>query len=74
MLADNNVIHFYPSKFVLITDILDNFGKDIYMYMYIMIFVGNLVFERIREKSSYTPPGSIKSIELPSQYNLYYII
>ena len=26
-MADNGVIHFYPSKFVLITDILDNFGK-----------------------------------------------
>ena len=36
------------------------------MYIY-YDFIGNLVFERIREKSSYTPPGSIKSIELPSQ-------
>lgn len=54
LLADNSVIHFYPSKFVLITDILDNFG--------------NLVFERIREKSSYTPPGSIKSIPLPKNF------
>jgi hypothetical protein len=54
LLADNSVIHFYPSKFVLITDILDNFG--------------NLVFERIREKSAYTPPNSSKSIDLPVNF------
>jgi len=28
LLSDTSVIQFYPSKFVLITDILDNFGKD----------------------------------------------
>ncbi len=27
LLSDTSVIQFYPSKFVLITDILDNFGK-----------------------------------------------
>ena len=27
LLADVSVIQFYPSKFVLITDILDTFGK-----------------------------------------------
>lgn len=27
LLADTNVIQFYPSKFVLITDILDMFGE-----------------------------------------------
>ena len=27
LLVDIDVIHFYPSKFVLITDILDNFGE-----------------------------------------------
>ena len=27
LLADISVIQFYPSKFVLITDILDTFGK-----------------------------------------------
>lgn len=37
LLADTRVIQFYPSKFVLITDILDNFGK--------------LVTNRIEEKS-----------------------
>jgi hypothetical protein len=37
LLADTRVIQFYPSKFVLITDILDNFGK--------------LVSDRIMEKS-----------------------
>ncbi len=26
LLADTNVIRFYPSKFVLVTDILDTFG------------------------------------------------
>jgi len=39
MLADTNVIQFYPSKFVLITDILDIFGK--------------LVYERLRTKAQY---------------------
>lgn len=27
LLVDTAVVQFYPSKFVLITDILDNFGK-----------------------------------------------
>lgn len=39
ILADTSVIAFYPSQFVLITDILDNFGK--------------LVFERLRTKADY---------------------
>lgn len=30
LLADVNVMHFYPSKFVLITEILDNFGQLVY--------------------------------------------
>lgn len=38
-LADTAVMQFYPSKFVLITDILDIFGK--------------LVFERLKVKSEY---------------------
>ena len=29
LLADTKVIQFYPSKFVLITDILDNFGETL---------------------------------------------
>lgn len=37
LLSDVNVMHFYPSKFILITDILDTFG--------------NLVFDRLCEKS-----------------------
>ncbi|KAJ0180533.1 hypothetical protein K1T71_003937 [Dendrolimus kikuchii] len=37
MLCDVNVMQFYPSKFILITDILDTFG--------------NLVFQRLKEKS-----------------------
>lgn len=43
LLADTSVMQFYPSQFVLITDILDNFGK--------------LVFERLRTKAAYVPPG-----------------
>lgn len=39
VLADTSVISFYPSQFVLITDILDNFGK--------------LVYERLRTKAEY---------------------
>lgn len=30
LLADTDVLHFYPSKFVLVTDILDTFGKIVY--------------------------------------------
>lgn len=37
LLSDVNVMQFYPSKFVLITDILDTFG--------------NLVFARLKERS-----------------------
>lgn len=33
-LSTINVIHFYPSKFVLITDILDNFGSLVYNRIY----------------------------------------
>jgi hypothetical protein len=41
LLADVSVIQFYPSKFVLITDILDNFGS--------------LVYKRIHCKAGSTP-------------------
>ncbi len=51
LLADTSVIQFYPSKFVLITDILDTFGK--------------LVYERIRAKSTYIAHGSAKPQPLP---------
>lgn len=37
LLSDVNVMQFYPSKFVLITDILDTFG--------------NLVFARLKDRS-----------------------
>lgn len=30
LLADTDVIQFYPSKFVLVTNILDTFGKIVY--------------------------------------------
>lgn len=39
MLADTSVMHFYPSQFVFITDILDIFG--------------NLVYIRLRTKAEY---------------------
>lgn len=39
LLADTSVLQFYPTQFVLITDILDNFGK--------------LVYERLRTKAEY---------------------
>ena len=51
LLLDASVIQFYPSKFVLITDVLDTFGR--------------LVYERISSKSFYVPPGSSKAHALP---------
>lgn len=39
LLADTSVMQFYPSQFILVTDILDNFGR--------------LVFERLRTKAEY---------------------
>ena len=54
LLADTSVIQFYPSKFVLITDILDTFGQ--------------LVYERIRTKSLYQAPGSAKPQPLPEKF------
>lgn len=39
LLSDTSAMQFYPSKFVLITDILDLFGK--------------LVYDRLRNKSKY---------------------
>ncbi|XP_053393595.1 VPS35 endosomal protein-sorting factor-like isoform X2 [Mercenaria mercenaria] len=54
LLADVNVIQFYPSKFVLITDILDTFGK--------------LVYNRLRDKAQYFPPGSGVAIKLPENF------
>ncbi|XP_052263042.1 VPS35 endosomal protein-sorting factor-like isoform X1 [Dreissena polymorpha] len=54
LLADVSVIQFYPSKFVLITDILDTFGK--------------LVYERLRDKAQYYPPGSGVPIKLPENF------
>ncbi|EDV92899.1 VPS35 endosomal protein sorting factor-like [Drosophila grimshawi] len=44
MLSDTSVLHFYPSQYVLITDILDVFGK--------------LVYERLRVKAAGAPGAS----------------
>ncbi|XP_071796501.1 VPS35 endosomal protein-sorting factor-like [Asterias amurensis] len=54
LLADTSVIQFYPSKYVLITDILDTFGK--------------LVYDRIRRKSTYIPSGSSTPQMLPENF------
>ncbi|KAJ1532194.1 hypothetical protein ONE63_000815 [Megalurothrips usitatus] len=54
LLVDTSVIQFYPSKFVLITDILDIFGK--------------LVYERLRTKSDYYAPGSKFPTCLPENF------
>ncbi|KAJ8925622.1 hypothetical protein NQ315_009466 [Exocentrus adspersus] len=54
LLADTDVLPFYPSKFVLITDILDTFGK--------------LVYDRLRMKADYYKPGSSKAVPLPEDF------
>lgn len=54
LLVDTSVIQFYPSKFVLITDILDIFGK--------------LVYERLRTKAEYYKPGSKVATSLPEDF------
>ncbi|KAG5897769.1 hypothetical protein JTB14_019988 [Gonioctena quinquepunctata] len=54
LLTDTDVLSFYPSKFVLITDILDTFGK--------------LVYDRLRMKANYFKPGSKTSTPLPEDF------
>lgn len=55
LLADTSVIQFYPSKFVLITDILDIFGK--------------LVYERLLIKSGESAkPGHRGPVGLPENF------
>jgi len=54
MLSDTKVPQFYPSKFVLITEILDTFGR--------------LVYDRIHRKSTYIPPGTKVAIPLPEKF------
>ncbi|XP_016960853.1 VPS35 endosomal protein sorting factor-like [Drosophila biarmipes] len=49
MLADTTVLQFYPSQYVLITDILDVFGK--------------LVYDRLRAKASGDPAASAATLE-----------
>ncbi|CAH0550259.1 unnamed protein product [Brassicogethes aeneus] len=56
LLADTDVLSFYPSKFVLITDILDIFGQ--------------LVYERLRTKAEYYKPGSKAAAALPEDFKL----
>ncbi|XP_058057478.1 VPS35 endosomal protein sorting factor-like [Anopheles bellator] len=54
LLSDTSVIQFYPSKFVLITDILDIFGR--------------LVYERLRTKAEYVHPGTREATSLPESF------
>ncbi|XP_015437883.1 PREDICTED: UPF0505 protein C16orf62 homolog [Dufourea novaeangliae] len=54
LLVDTSVMAFYPSKFVLITDILDIFGK--------------LVYERLKVKAEYYKPGSKVPTSLPDSF------
>ncbi|XP_043273833.1 VPS35 endosomal protein-sorting factor-like [Venturia canescens] len=54
LLVDTSVIVFYPSKFVLITDILDIFGK--------------LVYERLKMKADYCKPGTKVLRTLPDNF------
>uniref|UniRef100_A0A6B2ED98 Putative membrane protein associated with esophageal cancer in s n=1 Tax=Phlebotomus kandelakii TaxID=1109342 RepID=A0A6B2ED98_9DIPT len=54
LLADTSVMQFYPSQFVLITDILDIFGK--------------LVYERLKVKAGYIRPGSTNPTALPDNF------
>ncbi|XP_065065630.1 VPS35 endosomal protein-sorting factor-like isoform X3 [Rhopilema esculentum] len=54
LLGDISVMPFYPSKFVLVTDILDNFGT--------------LVYERIKSKSVIVTGGSNKPVPLPDDF------
>ncbi|EDW38225.1 GL12479 [Drosophila persimilis] len=49
MLADTTVLQFYPSQYVLITDILDVFGK--------------LVYDRLQAKASGLPGASAATLE-----------
>ncbi|CAH1397922.1 unnamed protein product [Nezara viridula] len=54
LLVDTSVVQFYPSKFVLITDVLDMFG--------------NLVYERLLAKAEYYPSGSKIMSPLPENF------
>ncbi|XP_076674334.1 VPS35 endosomal protein-sorting factor-like isoform X1 [Andrena cerasifolii] len=54
LLVDTSVMAFYPSKFVLITDILDIFGK--------------LVYERLKVKAEYYKPGGKMPTSLPDNF------
>ncbi|KAJ8664206.1 hypothetical protein QAD02_024471 [Eretmocerus hayati] len=54
LLADTAAIQFYPSKFVLVTDILDIFGK--------------LVYGRLKSKAECIKPGSKSVTSLPDEF------
>uniref|UniRef100_A0A336MF00 CSON000709 protein n=1 Tax=Culicoides sonorensis TaxID=179676 RepID=A0A336MF00_CULSO len=54
LLSDTSAMQFYPSKFVLITDILDLFGS--------------LVFDRLKNKTQYIKPGTTIPTRLPDNF------
>ena len=59
LLADTSVIKFYPSKFVLITDVLDKFGAlKMTGKCALLTITGSLVFSRLLSKAAPTMPGS----------------
>jgi len=55
LLSDTSVIQFYPSKFVLITDILDTFGKLVYERIFSMCVDNRSVL-----------PGNVRAVLLVS--------
>lgn len=49
LLTDVTVTQFYPSKFVLITDILDNFGGLVYKRIHSKVTSGNIIDDSAKE-------------------------
>jgi hypothetical protein len=67
MLADTSVVKFYPSKFVLITDVLDKFG-GFDNHQSASDTAGALVYSRLLSKATYTVPGTNTTVPLPENF------